>query len=181
MSTPIIGPKDGKGPAGAEHSDPRTEAVVRHFLTWRDLYGGVLLLLLGIGAVVEGLSHQVGNLFRMGTGYFPIILGVTLGCIGAAIAIGTLMKGGGTTQLEPGEHFHLPDVRGFVAIVGGILAFIGLAEFVGFAPATFALVFISAMGDRTMTLKAALVLASVMTGVLIGLFWYALQIPLKLW
>lgn len=181
MSNPIIGPNDGKGPAGAEPSDPRTDAIVRHFLTWRDLYGGVLLLLMGLGAVAEGLAHPVGNLFRMGTGYFPIILGTALACIGAAIAIGTLIKGGGPTELEPGEHFHLPDVRGFVAIVGGILAFIGLAEFVGFAPATFALVFISAMGDRTSTLKSALVLACVMTGVLIGLFWYALQIPLRLW
>ncbi len=181
MSTPIIGPKDGKGSAHAEQTDPRADAVIRHFLTWRDLYGGVLLLLMGIGAVVEGFSHPVGNLFRMGTGYFPIILGVALAAIGAAIAIGTVLKGGGSTEMEPGEHFHLPDVRGFVAIVGGILAFIGFAEFVGFAPATFALVFISAMGDRTMTVKAALVLASIMTGVLIGLFWYALQIPLKLW
>ena len=181
MSTPIIGPRDGKGPAAAEQSDPRVDAFVRHFLTWRDLYGGVLLLLLGLGAVAEGLTHKVGNLFHMGTGYFPIILGVALSCIGAAIAIGTLLKGGGSTEMEPGEHFYLPDVRGFCAIVGGMLAFLALATWVGFAPATFALVFISAMGDRTSTVKAALVLAAIMTCVLIGLFWYALQIPLKLW
>lgn len=181
MSTPIIGRKGEGEPAGTAPSGDRSEAAIQHFLRWRDVYGGALIILIGAGAVVEGLAHPVGTLFHMGTGYFPIILGVTLVGIGLAIAVETLTKGGSATELEPGEHFHLPDIRGFACIVGGMLLFIGLAAWVGFAPATFALVFVSAMGDRTMSLKGALVLACMMTGVLIGLFYYALRIPLQLW
>ncbi|OYX82908.1 MAG: hypothetical protein B7Y84_19020 [Azorhizobium sp. 32-67-21] len=83
--------------------------------------------------------------------------------------------------MEPGEHFHLPDLRGFVAIISGIVAFIALATWWGFAPATFALVFISALGDREATLKSSAALAGVMTAILIGLFWYALRLPIRLW
>lgn len=181
MSNPVIGSgQDPNGPAGHPKTD-RQDAIIHHFLTWRDVYGGILLSLIGLGTILEGSRHSIGSLTRMGAGYFPVILGVVLTAIGLAIAILTVMKGGGSTELEPGEHFHLPDVRGFVAIISGIVAFIALAAFWGFAPATFALVFISALGDRDSTLKSAAILAAVMTAILIGLFWYALRLPIKLW
>ena len=41
-----------------------------------------------------------------------------------------------------------PDWRGWGCIIGGLLAFIALGKFGGLVPATLALVFISAMGDR---------------------------------
>lgn len=181
MANPVIG--SGQDPSGpSSHPKPdRQDALVHHFLTWRDVYGGVLLAIIGLGTIYEGFRHSIGSLTRMGAGYFPVILGVVLTGIGGAIAILTLLKGGGSTELEPGEHFHLPDVRGFVAIISGMVAFIVLAAYWGFAPATFALVFISALGDRDSTLKSSAVLACVMTAILIGLFWYALRLPLRLW
>ncbi len=114
-------------------------------------------------------------------GYFPVILGVVLTGIGGAIAILTLLKGGGSTELEPGEHFHLPDVRGFVAIISGMVAFIVLAAYWGFAPPRLRWSSYTALGDRDSTLKSSAVLACVMTAILIGLFWYALRLPLRLW
>jgi hypothetical protein len=50
----------------------------------------------------------------------------------------------------------------------------------GFIPATFACVFVSALGDRTATWKSALVLAAVITVFGVVVFSYLLQIPMQL-
>ena len=181
MSNPVVGSRQTHAGRNGPPRQTSQDAIIHHVLTWRDVYGGILLVLIGIGTILEGASHSMGSLTHMGAGYFPVILGVVLTVIGAAIALISLASGGGNTELEPGDHFHLPDVRGFVAIISGIVAFIGLATWWGFAPATFALVFISALGDRESTLKSSAALAAVMTAILVGLFWYALRLPLRLW
>ena len=44
----------------------------------RDYYAGALMLVLGVGAAVIGSGYKVGTLARMGPGFMPVILGVTL-------------------------------------------------------------------------------------------------------
>ncbi|MEP9378979.1 tripartite tricarboxylate transporter TctB family protein [Aquabacter sp. CN5-332] len=181
MPSPSMG-RDSLGvPGTPPKGSARRDALIHHFLSWRDVYGGSLLAAIGVGTVCIGSTHSIGTLFHMGAGYFPIILGVLLTGLGCAIAVSAFLKGSGPVEMEPGETFHLPDIRGCSAIIAGMLSFVLFAAYVGFAPATFSLVFISAMGDRTMSWKGALGLACLMTGILIGLFWYALQIPLQLW
>ncbi len=46
------------------------------------------------------------------------------------------------------------------------------------SPATFACVFVAAMGDRTMTYKAAALLSAFITVFGVGLFHYVLQVPM---
>jgi Tripartite tricarboxylate transporter TctB family len=77
----------------------------------------------------------------------------------------------------------LPDLRGCVCIVLGILAFLLLGEYGGLLPATFAIVFISALGDRDNTLREALLLALAMMAIAVVVFWWALslQLPLFQW
>ncbi len=181
MSVPNTGNKSARLPgAGSRGGEGWRDVFARHFLSRRDIYGGLLMVGVGVGAILEGLRHHIGSLTHMGAGYFPVILGVILAALGAAIAVSGALNGSGEVEVEPGETFHLPDVRGCLCIISGIISFIVLAEYAGFGPATFALVFISAMGDRTMSWKGALALACVMTSVLAGLFWYALQIPFQL-
>jgi hypothetical protein len=48
----------------------------------------------------------------------------------------------------------------------------------GMAPATFACVFVSALGDREATWKSAFILAVLVTLFGVGLFHYLLQIPM---
>ena len=73
------------------------------------------------------------------------------------------------------RHNRLPDLRG-ACILLGILAFLGLGHYGGLLPATFAIVFISALGDRNNTVKQALVLALGMSVVAVVVFWWALQL-----
>ena len=143
----------------------------------RDLYGGGLIMLIGAGAVLEGRRYDIGTLQQMGPGFFPVALGVILLAIGAMIAVV-----GTAAHRHDEEHVSIetPDWRGWGCILSGVLLFMLLAEFVGFVPAIFACVFISAMGDRTMTLLQATVLSTAITVMGVVLFSVVLQVRLPL-
>ena len=59
----------------------------------------------------------------------------------------------------------------------GVLAFIIVGQFFGMAPAIVSCVFISALGDRTSTIKGAAILAVFLTIFAVVLFSYLLQLP----
>lgn len=63
------------------------------------------------------------------------------------------------------------------------MAFILIGKFGGLVPATFALVFISAMGDRQHTVRSAALLAVGVTLLGVAVFSWALQLqfPLFRW
>jgi hypothetical protein len=73
--------------------------------------------------------------------------------------------------------------RGWLCIAGGIVAFILLGKYTGLLPATFSIVFISALGDRQNTLRGALILSLAVCAVAVTIFWWALgiQFPLVMW
>jgi hypothetical protein len=146
----------------------------------RDYYGGGLMLLFGLGAILEGMSYRIGSLVRMGPGFFPVALGVILALTGVAIMIGAA-----AAAKVPGEKEEnlRPEWRGWICISLSIVAFVVLGHWGGLLPATFAVVFISAMGDRQNTIKNALILSIVMCALCVVIFWYALQVqfPLFKW
>ena len=55
-----------------------------------------------------------------------------------------------------------------------------LGHWGGLLPATFAIVFISALGDRKNTIKQAFVLSLGMSVIAVVVFWWALQLQLPL-
>jgi hypothetical protein len=143
----------------------------------RDYYAGALMLLLGLGALTQGMTYNVGSLTQMGPGFFPVALGTILALLGIAIA-GTARRESSTaTEKLPAEW------RGWICILLSIVAFVVLGKYGGLLPATFAIVFISALGDRQNTISKALVLASATSAVCIVIFWWALQLrfPLFTW
>jgi hypothetical protein len=145
----------------------------------RDFLGGMLIALLGAGAVLEGRRHSIGTFMEMGAGFFPIVLGVALLVVGLLIVLGGLATAS-VAQDEMGHEIQAPDWRGCTAIVLGVLAFIVLGGRYGLMPATFSCSLIAALGDRSMTWRSAFALAAALTALATGLFWYLLQIPFPL-
>lgn len=144
----------------------------------KDYYGGGLMLLLGLGAIFQGMTYKIGTLRHMGPGFFPIALGAILALIGVAIALHA--KG----AVPEGDETRLPsEWRGWICITLSIVAFVILGRYGGLLPATFAIVFISALGDRQNTLQSALILSFAMVLVCVIVFWWALQMqfPLFQW
>ena len=142
----------------------------------RDLAAGSLLIVVGAGILAESTRYAFGTVGRMGPGYYPSIVGVVMAAVGALIILNRNKAGG-----DEHDGAVPADWRGIACIIAGILSFIVLAAYAGFAAATFACVFIAALGDRTATVKGAAALAAGATVFGMLLFSYALQMPLPLW
>jgi hypothetical protein len=141
----------------------------------RDYVGGALMVLLGLGAILQASTYKIGTLNRMGPGFFPVVLGTILALSGVAIAINAKLA-------EPGgaEKFLPPEWRGWFCIGLSIVAFCVVGKYGGLLPATFAVVFISALGDRENTIKSAFLLAVAIMVVCVIVFWWALKLPFPL-
>jgi putative Ca2+/H+ antiporter (TMEM165/GDT1 family) len=144
----------------------------------RDFYAGALMVLLGCGVAVKGVTYPTGTLTHIGPGFLPTALGVTLAVLGIAIALTA------TTSNEKGREEgddivpEEPQWRGWFCILAGPVLFILCGHYFGMIPGTFACVFVSALGDRTATWKSSFILAIVVTAFGVGLFSYFLQVPM---
>ena len=148
--------------------------MFRTLLKKRDFYAGGLMTLLGAAITLNSTTYSTGTLMHMGPGMFPFILGIVLTFIGVLI-LGTAL----VTPLSDDEAI-LPKNRewvGWGCILAGPILFIIFGEFFGMVAGTFACVFVSALGDRTATLKSSLVLAAGVTFFGVLLFSYVLQLP----
>jgi hypothetical protein len=73
-----------------------------------------------------------------------------------------------------------PEWRGWACICGSLIAFILLVTYGGLLPATFAVVFISAMGDKTMTIRAAAITSLIMCVVAVVVFRGLLEVQIPI-
>ncbi len=142
----------------------------------RDYYAGALMAMIGAGAIVEGWSYGVGKLTAMGSGFFPVALGVGLVVMGALMAI----LRAPAPDAHDGHAVGAPDWRGAAAITASVVLFIALAKSAGLFPAIFACVFVGALGTRTTSLREAalLALAVAVFGVLLFSFGLKIQFPI---
>lgn len=141
----------------------------------RDFYAGGVITLLGCAVTLDSATnYHLGTLTHMGPGMFPFMLGIVLAFVGVLI-LGTAV----VTPLGPDERILPADKqwRGWGCILAGPVLFIIVGEYFGLFPATFACVFVAALGDRTATLKGSLILgfSVALAGSL--LFVYVLQSP----
>lgn len=147
----------------------------------RDYYGGALMMLIGIAAAVHGTKYEVGSLTAMGAGFFPVSLGIILAILGLTIA-GTARRrqASGTGPEDVCGRQGGAEWRGWLCIVSGIVAFLVLGRWGGLLPASFAITFISAMGDRDNSWVSALILAAIITAIAFVVFWWILQLQFPL-
>jgi putative tricarboxylic transport membrane protein len=152
-------------------------AHVFHFR--RDFCAGGLMILFGLIAAVNGPNYHVGTLMHMGPGFMPTVLGILLIILGITIA-GTASVGateGGETDTGNLLPPH-PQWFAWLCILSGPALFVVFGSVGGMAPATFACVFVAALGDRESTWKSSLILAAGVTFFGVLLFHYVLQIPM---
>lgn len=110
---------------------------------WRDLAGGLACIAIGLFVVRHASRHYtVGELARMGPGFFPFVLGWMLAGLGALIAVLSLRR---TVQaLEPPPW----RPRALAAVLAAVVVFALLVERAGLVPATLALTLVASAAER---------------------------------
>jgi hypothetical protein len=170
----VNGPADGREEIVQPSTSPLRELVRK-----RDFYAGGLMILLGLGIALKGMTYRLGTPMHMGPGYFPTSLGVLLVLIGIAIAAPALSP---SHASEHGENIlpENPQWWAWFCILMSPVLFIVCGSYFGMAPGTFACVFIAALGDRGATWKSTFILATVVTIFGVSLFSYFLQVPMPI-
>lgn len=151
--------------------------MVEDLLHKKDFYAGLTTVLFGSGVTLNSATYDLGTPVHMGPGMFPLILGILLTFVGILIFGSALV-----TPLRDDERI-LPDTmewRGWGCILAGPIMFIIFGEFLGMVAGTLMCVFVSALGDRTATLKGSAVLAACVTIAGTLLFSYVLKVPFPL-
>ncbi len=151
--------------------------LVQNLVRKRDFYAGGLVILFGLVMALKGPGYHLGTLMHMGPGFLPTALGVILIFLGILIAGSAAVTPEGEDERILPEH---PEWLGWACILAGPLCFILFGSYFGLIPGIFACVFVSALGDRTATLKSSAMLAAVVTIFGVGLFSYLLQVPMPL-
>jgi len=148
------------------------------FINKRELLSAGLMVFIGIGTIFSSTQYTFGSLARMGPGFFPMLLGIALTFIGV-LTIATPVTQNDATYQSDWDGVYRP----WIIIIAGIFTFMILGEYGGLVPATFALIFMTALGDRRNTMKEAIILATGVTITAVVVFHYAMQMqfPLFRW
>jgi hypothetical protein len=140
----------------------------------RDVVGGLVVMAIGAGFLLFGRDLPVGSSFRMGPGYFPLLLSWLLSALGAVMA--------GLAWRAPHREGAFGEVpwRGLVLILGATVVFgFGLHGF-GLFPVLVAVVFAAAWASRYCSLTTSLPLALGIALFCSALFIWGLGLPLPL-
>jgi len=145
-------------------------------------FSAAFIFILGAGMAAGSLEYKIGTLTQMGPGYFPLLLGCLLAILGILIAVtpespDELLA---DSQQEPLCVIMKRHLRPWAATLGGVVAFVVLGKYGGLIPATFALIFISALGDPANPPKQCALLAVGVTVFAVAAFHYGLQMQFAL-
>ena len=138
----------------------------------KDFLAGLLFIAIGLAAVIVARDYPFGTAMRMGSGYFPTVLG------GILILLGAWVMGRG---LRSGEK-----VRGewgwkpLALIALAIVLFGFLMARLGLIPALVAVLFASALAGREFRFKEVFVLTAVMSVFAVLVLLYVLKMPYPL-
>jgi hypothetical protein len=138
----------------------------------KDFLAGLLFLAIGAGAIIVARAYPFGTAMRMGSGYFPTVLG------GILVLFGVFLMARGARSGERG-----PVTWGWkplACIVASMVLFGFLLPRVGLVPALVVLFFTSALGGREFRFGEVLALTAVMTAFAAVVFLYVLKLPFQL-
>lgn len=138
---------------------------------FRDLLGGLLMMAIGIFAAVYAQRYDMGQLHRMGPGYFPVMLGSLLAILGFFIALPALFRQGTKIQIQ---------WKSLLWVLASLLLFAGLLEKLGLILATIISVIASTMASD-LPWRSKIVLALSVSLITYLIFSYGLGMYLPTW
>ncbi len=137
-------------------------------LNAKDIASGVMLIAIAVIGLYFNLDHPMGTARRMGPGYMPALTLGLLGGLGVLVLLIGLRNG--PDALDKWAWRELGLVLAAMAVFGVLL------EKIGFALAILVLVVISALADRSQTVKGVLGCAAFLIALCWAIFIWGLDI-----
>lgn len=137
-----------------------------------DAAAGILFILFGLFFGIQSLGLELGTAFRMGPGYFPLVLSCVLVGFGLLVLLNALKTAGN------GDMGALA-WRGMVFILPAPVFFGLTVRGLGFIPAIFLTTLIAGLASLKMRLHWALLLAVAVTVFSTLVFSFALGLPFR--
>ena len=150
----------------------------------KDFFAGLMYMSVGGAFAWGATNYTIGKAARMGPGFFPLVLGILLAVLGAAIIFKSLV-----VDTEDGEKIGSVAWRPLGFIIGANLAFgvllgglpsIGIPA-MGLIVAIFALTFIASMAADTFNVKEVAVLAVLLAILSYLAFIKLLSLQFQVW
>ena len=132
---------------------------------------GALLVAIGLFFGIQALSMEIGTTFRMGPGFFPLVLSAVLVLLGAIIFVQA-------TRVE-GEPIGAIAWRGMSFILPAPIIFGLTVRGLGFVPALFITALVASFASHKMTPLAAVVLSACVTIFSYVVFTWGLGLPFR--
>jgi hypothetical protein len=138
----------------------------------RDFLAGLLLVFFGSGALFVARNYRIGTTFRMGPGYFPIVLASLLIVIGISVAIISFRS----------NEVRMPKVawRPLIIVSAAIVLFGLIINSAGLALSTFAMVIASRVARPGYPWIETVILGVALSALCAGIFYYGLHIQMPL-
>ena len=132
---------------------------------------GLAFIALGGFFIYQCLGLELGTAFRMGPGYFPLVLASILTLLGVVVLVQA-------TRVE-GEPMGPIALRGMLFILPAPVFFGLTVRGLGFVPSLFFTALIAAFASTRMKPLMAVLLAAAITAFSVAVFSYALGLPFE--
>lgn len=147
--------------------------MTRKIRNTKDAGAGLIFVAFGALAIGIAVQYPVGSALRMGPGYFPLVIGAILVLFGAIMLGRSLVVEGAVIG-----RFRIKPLVWILLCVG---AFAATIDSLGIIVAACVLVVLSRLGEWDPRLRESLLLGAALAAISVGIFVYALSIPLRLW
>jgi Tripartite tricarboxylate transporter TctB family len=139
----------------------------------KDFWAGLIFVALGAAFIALAQQYRLGDLHRIGPGFFPTAVGVLLVGLGLVITgRAFVLEGAPVERMEP-----RPLLVSLVAIV-----LFGLAlQWLGLVAAIVVLVVVGAYAARDVRIVQTIALAAFLAVFSVAVFVWLLGLPLPLW
>jgi len=137
-----------------------------------DLFGGLLMLAIGVFVALFAQRYQFGTPARMGPGFFPQLLGWILVALGLVITVSAWFRSGEAPTVQ---------WKNALFAVSALLAFAVLLRPGGLVLATFSAAFVASMADNQSTWIGRLLISAGVTALAAMIFVGGLRMSLPLW
>jgi hypothetical protein len=142
--------------------------------------GGALVVFGTFFAGYAAMNLKLGSFAQMGPGMFPLVVGIVVVTLGAAVLLATAINTWRGAAGAEGEPIERADWRTLAIVVSSIAAFALLIRPFGMAPAIVSLVLVSSLASRELSVPKMLALAAGLAVTGWAIFIVMLGLPIKL-